>query len=88
MLLSTPRRSGRDGPSDVLYDRQIVILLGIICSLYVLESTDQPVIRQLFGKRQGRCVPVCMEQGIQTDGEARADELTLHVLLLFLRSAE
>lgn len=62
--------------------------MGIICSLHVLEGTDQPVTQQLFSKRHEQCVPVRMEQGIQTDDEARAVELALHVLLLFLHSVE
>lgn len=60
--------------------------MAIICSL--LERTDQPVAQQLFSKRNGQCVPVNVEQGIQTDDAAQAVELALHIVLLFLHSIE
>lgn len=60
--------------------------IGIIYSL--LERTDQSVTQQLFSKRHGQCVPVHVEQGIQTDDGAQAVELALDILLLFLHSTE
>lgn len=44
--------------------------------------------QQLFRKRHGQCVPVHVEQGIQTDDAAQAVELALHIVLLFLHSIE